>query len=286
MFILIDKPLGISSFDVIRKLRKKLWIKKMGHSWTLDPLATWCLLIATDNSTKLLPLLENSYKEYIFTVRLDGKSQSYDLWTEIEKVNLGNMVQKSNDELIAYLLSLKEQIPPKYSALHIGWERAYNLARKWEDFELTARKIDVKNVEILERGTLFIRIKMTLSSWGYIRSFAPVIGKYFGSDWGYIESLRRTKIFTKYWPIDISEASEIEKDILQIDYNKLFHTIPIIDIDLQVLGELQLWKSIPRQEESNWEQHSLVFLKNSEQNYMSLCERNNEFYTIIKNNVL
>jgi tRNA pseudouridine55 synthase len=86
MFILIDKPLGISSFDVIRKLRKKLWIKKMGHSWTLDPLATWCLLIATDNSTKLLPLLENSYKEYIFTVRLDGKSPSYDLWTEIEKV--------------------------------------------------------------------------------------------------------------------------------------------------------------------------------------------------------
>lgn len=78
MFYLIDKPLGISSFDVLRQMRKILGIRKMGHTGTLDPLATGLLLIATGNSTKLIRELDNVAKRYRFTVRLDGKTPSLD----------------------------------------------------------------------------------------------------------------------------------------------------------------------------------------------------------------
>lgn len=78
MFFLIDKPIGMSSFEALKKIRKTLGIKKIGHGGTLDPLATGCMIIATEKSTKLLSLLDHASKEYIFTVKLDGKSDSLD----------------------------------------------------------------------------------------------------------------------------------------------------------------------------------------------------------------
>jgi tRNA pseudouridine55 synthase len=83
MFYLIDKPLGITSFDVIRKLRKILNTKKIGHTGTLDPLATGCLLIATEKSTKLIPEVENKEKRYRFSVCLEGYTDSLDLGSPI-----------------------------------------------------------------------------------------------------------------------------------------------------------------------------------------------------------
>ena len=78
MFFLIDKPIGMSSFEALKKIRKTLGIKKIGHGGTLDPLATGCMIIATEKSTKLLSLLDHASKDYIFTVKLDGKSDSLD----------------------------------------------------------------------------------------------------------------------------------------------------------------------------------------------------------------
>lgn len=87
MFFLIHKPLGLSSFSAIAHLRKKFGIKKIGHTGTLDPLATGLLLVATDNSTKLIPYIDKARKTYIFTVRLDGSTPSCDLDTPVEYVN-------------------------------------------------------------------------------------------------------------------------------------------------------------------------------------------------------
>jgi len=86
-FYLIDKPLWISSFDIIRKLRKKFQIKKMWHTWTLDPLATWLMLIATGNYTKLIPYLEKEFKEYEFVINLDWTTSSLDLAEKIEFIS-------------------------------------------------------------------------------------------------------------------------------------------------------------------------------------------------------
>lgn len=84
MFFLIHKPLGLSSFSAIAHLRKKFSIKKIGHTGTLDPLATGLLLVATGNSTKLIPYIDKARKTYVFTARLDGQTPSCDLDTPVE----------------------------------------------------------------------------------------------------------------------------------------------------------------------------------------------------------
>lgn len=148
MFYLIDKPLGFSSFDVLRKLRKILRIKKLGHCGTLDPLATGLLLVATEKSTKLIPLLETLEKRYEFTVRMDGTSESLDLGTPVSTVDTSGFHTRSSEEIRSFLESLTSQIPPRYSALHIDGKRAYELARAGEDFDLKPRPIQIRNIEI------------------------------------------------------------------------------------------------------------------------------------------
>lgn len=174
MFFLIDKPIGMSSFEVLRKLRKKLNIKKIGHAGTLDPLATGCLLIATEKSTKLLSLFDGSEKEYTFTIQFDGKTESLDAGTPIFPVKY-IPIEKSFREIEDFISSKKEQIPPKYSALHIDGVRAYELARSGIDFEIQNRTIEVKNVQVISRDDLSISLSLRISSGGYIRSFAPIV---------------------------------------------------------------------------------------------------------------
>jgi tRNA pseudouridine55 synthase len=94
-------------------------MKRIGHAGTLDPLASGCLLIATGNSTKLLPLLDESEKTYIFSVRIDGSTPSLDLGTEVTEISMKSYTEKAPAELKEFLLAQTEQIPPRYSALHI-----------------------------------------------------------------------------------------------------------------------------------------------------------------------
>lgn len=175
MFFLIDKPLGMTSFDVIRKLRKHLQIKKMGHTGTLDPLASGLLLIATGNSTKLIPLLESARKEYIATIELSGSSASLDRGTDIFTVSLESMKNPTDTEIEEFLLGLTSQIPPQYSALHIDGRRAYELAREGIEFEIEERAIQVERVKVLSRSETSLTIEILVSSGCYIRSLAPVI---------------------------------------------------------------------------------------------------------------
>lgn len=103
MFYLIDKPLGMTSFDVIRILRKRFGIKKMGHIGTLDPLATGLLLIATENSTKLLSFINSHKKSYSFTVRFDGKSASLDAGEPIQIVDISGKIHRTHNEVKSFL---------------------------------------------------------------------------------------------------------------------------------------------------------------------------------------
>lgn len=284
MFFLIDKPLGISSFDVIRWVRKIFSIKKMGHSGTLDPLATGCLLIATEKSTKLLPLLEKAKKEYIFTVHLDGKSDSLDSGTPVYPLDIRNKKERTVQELKSFLLSQTKQVPPSYSALHIKGERAYDLARKWENFSLPERSIEVEDVEIIEMAVNYITLRIILSSGGYVRSFAPIIGGFFWIDGGYISSLRRTKIFTEYGVLAIENATSMDHPI-SISYSKLFHTIPTLEIDGTQYWEIYLGKNLDLSWAEIEKRDTLIFLKYSDGNYVSLCQLHKSIATIIRNDV-
>ena len=284
MFFLIDKPLGISSFDAIRSLRKTLGIKKMWHSGTLDPLATGCLLIATENSTKLLPLLEKAKKEYIFTVHLDGKSESLDSGTAIYPVDITYKKNKTEQELRSFILSQTKQIPPRYSALHVEGERAYDLARKWEIFNLPERSITVEDAEIIELTRTYITLRIIISSGWYIRSFAPLIASFFWINGWYISALRRTKIYTEYGILAIAEATSLE-DPLSISYSKLFHTIPTVEIEVSEYDTLRLGKTLNLSWQKTLEWDMLIFLKYTYKNYISLCKLQGWIVTIMRNNV-
>lgn len=164
MFYLIDKPIGISSFDVIRRLRKSLNIRKMGHAGTLDPLATGLLIIATEKSTKLLSLLDTASKEYIFTVRFDGKTDSLDMDTPLDPIDSSGFQPRTKKEIENHILSQKTQIPPLYSALHIEGNRAYDLARAGKIFEMKERNISVSEIEVLNQSDMTLTLRIILSS--------------------------------------------------------------------------------------------------------------------------
>lgn len=234
-FFLIDKPINITSFDVIRILRKKLNIKKIWHTWTLDPLATGGLLIAVWNYTKLIPYFEKDSKTYEFEVSFDGESDSFDLWTEVRfldddrKKYFEETLNKQKLENILKENFLWEitQIPPKYSALKINWKKALDKVRAGEVFDLVARKCTIFEIKLLEFSYPKAKILAKVSSGTYIRSIASDLWKIIWS-WAYVTELRRIFI----WDLDVKFSQDLENfeeekklDLKEIFKNKNFETL-------------------------------------------------------------
>lgn len=200
-FYFIDKPLDITSFDIIRILRKRFDIKKMWHTGTLDPLASWGLFLATGNYTKLIPYFEKDLKEYEFTISLNGISESMDLGTPVTYISLEkqdeykkNISRQHIQEIIDNNFTGEiNQIPPKYSALKINGKTALMRAKSWEEFEMKSRIATITQIEILEYNYPEIMIKATVTAGTYIRSIASDMWEIIGS-WWHITKLRRTKI--------------------------------------------------------------------------------------------
>lgn len=248
-FYLIDKPIGITSYDIIRKLKKTLNQKRIWHTWTLDPLATGLVLIAVWNYTKLIPYLENRDKSYEFKIMLDWKSESYDLWTQvnfISKEKQKNYKNKISKEIIKDILENNflweiEQIPPKYSAIKIWWKKALFKIKDWEDFEIKSRKVNIKEIEILDYNFPEIHLKAKVSEWTYIRSIAADLWEIIWT-WWYISYLRRTKI----WNLEIDFSQEL--DVFEIENklseDKLFPKERFINLDEDTLFKINQWKEV------------------------------------------
>lgn len=234
-FFLIDKPINITSFDVIRILRKKLNIKKIWHTWTLDPLATGGLLIAVWNYTKLIPYFEKDSKTYEFEVSFDGESDSFDLWTEVRfldddrKKYFEETLNKQKLENILKENFLWEiiQIPPKYSALKINWKKALDKVRAGEVFDLVSRKCTIFEIKLLEFSYPKAKILAKVSAGTYIRSIANDLWKIIWS-WAYVTELRRIFI----WDLDVKFSQDLENfeeekklDLKEIFKNKNFETL-------------------------------------------------------------
>jgi len=223
-FYLIDKSLNISSFDIIRDLRKKINIKKMWHTWTLDPLATGLVLVATGNYTKLIPYLEKDKKTYITTINLDWVTVSYDL---AEKVNYlpedkqeyfkNKLTKKYLENVLENNFTWKiEQIPPKYSAIKINWKRAYDLARKWKDFEIKPKQVEIFNIKILNYSYPELKLELEVSAWTYIRSIAKDLWNLLETGW-YLTNLRRIKIAK----LNLKDSIKLE-ELSKEGFNSLF----------------------------------------------------------------
>lgn len=232
MFYLIDKPVGESSFNIIRSLRKKLWTRKIWHAGTLDPLASGCLLIATDHSTKLLSVFTEVEKRYYFECSIDATTPSLDLWTSKIEHDINAMEMRTKEELKDFLEEMSEQVPPSYSALHIDWERAYILARKGKDFKIPTRKIQISDVEIVHFAPPMFSIRLTISSGWYIRTIADDIWKFFWLPGWYITFLRRESLISDGKIIcHIRDAQDLETFDANktLDVQNLFPLVEKID---------------------------------------------------------
>ncbi len=211
--LLIDKPKNWTSFDVVNKI--KLLIKKytgntvkVGHSGTLDPIATGLLLIATGKMTKQLSLYQNLDKEYITKIIFGATTPSYDADTPIDKTY---PYEHINNELLSETLKKfigeQWQLPPAYSAKRIKGQRAYDLIRKGIKPELKQVKINIKKIKILDNQLpKSVILQMLVSKGTYIRAFARDLGKALNSG-AYVSELRRTKI----GDFSIDDAINIEQ---------------------------------------------------------------------------
>ncbi|MDD3501669.1 MAG: tRNA pseudouridine(55) synthase TruB, partial [Candidatus Cloacimonetes bacterium] len=147
-FLYIDKPENISTFDVIRRLRKITGIKKMGHAGTLDPFATGLVLIAIDNATRMLKFFDNATKSYLAGMHFGIKTDTGDL-TGLTIQTDDNIPQFNLKTLEKHVKLINKQIPPKYSAKKINGKKAYELARQNKDFELKEKDITIHSFRVL-----------------------------------------------------------------------------------------------------------------------------------------
>lgn len=192
-FININKPRGLTSFDVVARLRRITKIKQIGHTGTLDPFATGVLPVAIGKATKLIEYLEDD-KEYLAVVQFGKNTDTYDIEGQVVETFNKKVTQ---EEVVTGLKSFEgeiTQLPPIYSAIKVNGKKLYEYARKGETVEIKARKVFISKIELknfnFENQTAEILI--ACSKGTYIRSIAYDLGKLLGCG-GYLEALTRTK---------------------------------------------------------------------------------------------
>ena len=190
-WIIIDKPVGITSNAVVNKVRWAMDAKKAGHAGTLDPEATGVLAIALGEATKTVPYITDAQKAYRFTVRLGQATNTDD--TEGEIIAQSDK-RPTDDEIRGALPQFTGdimQVPPQFSAVKIDGQRAYKLARDGEDVEIAARPLWVEELEMVERlDADHIVLEMICGKGGYVRSIARDLGDVLGCH-AHVKTLHR-----------------------------------------------------------------------------------------------
>ncbi len=196
----IDKPLGWTSFDAVKRVRgallRRMGIKKLkvGHAGTLDPLATGVMIICTGRATKRIDSLQLGVKEYIADIALGATTPSFDLETAIDATYpTDHITREAVETALRGFVGRIEQIPPSFSACKIEGQRAYDMARRGEDVDLKPKILVIDDIELLEYSPGAIRIRVVCSKGTYIRALARDIGRALGSG-AHLTALRRTRV--------------------------------------------------------------------------------------------
>src|SRR6266852_1625226 len=171
--LLVNKKSGITSHDVVEKVRRRSRIKKVGHTGTLDPLATGLLVLCVGKATRLQAYLMGMEKTYEGTIQFGWATDSYDAeGTPVGEASEVNVEHIDFQPLLAPFLGEIEQMPPQFSAKKVGGVRAYELARKGETAALTPKKVTVYEFEILQVTGSTAEFRVRSSAGTYIRSLA------------------------------------------------------------------------------------------------------------------
>lgn len=234
--LVFDKDKGITSHDLVYKVRRKLGIKKVGHTGTLDPMATGVLVISIGKATKTSEYIISSDKEYEAKIKLGILTDTYDITGEILKKESVNFTEKEIEECLKKFTGKIAQKPPIYSALKVKGKKLYEYAREGKSVDIKKRDVEIYSIDLLDfNGSDEISIRTKVSKGTYIRSLANDIGEYLGS-YGTLTELRRTRTgdFKIQDAVGVSEfenmsVDEINKKILAMDL--ALSSFSRIDID-------------------------------------------------------
>lgn len=271
-FLIVNKPKGITSFDVIRKLKPILKEKRIGHVGTLDPFASGVLIIALGRYTKLFFLFDDLYKEYI-AEGVFGESRDTD---DVE----GKVLEKTKNQNILSFNELEALIknnflgsilqkPPIYSAKKIDGKRAYDLARENKEFQLKSVNVFINNIELLEYNYPYFRIKTSVSKGTYIRAIVRDIGE-ITNNLAYTKDLIRTSI----GDYNIDNAISLEN----INANNIISFFDMFKNFDKLLIEDE--KDIKQILSGNTKLIENINIKNK---YLALVDRDNNLLAIISN---
>ena len=274
--VYINKPKDITSFDVVNKISKLFGIKRVGHTGTLDPMATGVMLVTIGKATKIVELLTANDKEYIASFQLGYKTDTYD--------NTGNIIDKKdipnninmNDTINSFKKTYLQEVPI-YSAIKVNGKKLYEYARNNIDVELPKKEVTIKNIELLEEKNNTYTIKTLVSKGTYIRSLINDIGESLNT-YATMTSLERTK----QGLISINDTNtleEIENNTFTIHKIEEVLDYPIIEVD----KELEKLISNGVKINDNWNITDKVIFKNKDNKLLGIYVKNIDILKVWKN---
>jgi len=190
--LVVDKPVGLTSHEVVQIIRRGTNIRRAGHTGTLDPRASGVLVILIGPAVRLSEYVSASDKRYQAVIQLGTTTDTYDSDGQILSTNLVNISEDEFEEALQSFVGEIEQVPPPFSAVKVKGRKAYDMARQGEEVDLAPRKITVYSLELLEWAPPEVVIDVYCSSGTYIRSLANDLGKMLGCG-ANLGGLRRTK---------------------------------------------------------------------------------------------
>lgn len=218
-FLNIYKPKGLTSHDVVARLRKITKVRQIGHTGTLDPFATGVLPICIGKATRLIEYLDDD-KEYLATVQFGKNTATYDLEGEITATFDKKVTEEDVKNTLKAFEGEISQIPPIYSAIKVNGKKLYDYARQGQDIEIKPRKVTISKIELKEfdKTSQSAKITVACSKGTYIRSIAYDLGAKLGCG-GYLTALERTKagkfqVNTAIKLEDLTEVSQIVENLI------------------------------------------------------------------------
>jgi tRNA pseudouridine55 synthase len=215
--LLVDKPSGMTSHDVVSRVRKLAGTRRVGHAGTLDPLATGLLVLGLNGATRLLSYVVGLDKEYLATIRLGGSTPTDDAGSPIDiAADPAKLAELSEAEVLAAIEPLRgniQQVPSAVSAIKVDGRRAYERVRAGESVELKARTVTVSAFDVLElrHGEFFdLDVRVECSTGTYIRALARDLGTALGVG-GHLTALRRTRI----GPFEVASAPALDDVVVE-----------------------------------------------------------------------
>jgi len=209
----VFKPRGWTSFDVVKKVRHLLGVKKVGHAGTLDPFATGVLLVCTGKATKKVSTLMALEKEYVGVMELGKMTDTLDVTgTVVEQKPVPSVTFEEIRQTVGEFVGAILQAPPAYSALKVGGRRLYELARKGEAVSPTPRPVEIYAIDVLDVTLPEIVIRVRCGKGTYIRALARDIGERLGTV-AYLRALERTAV-GPYRVEDALRLAELEEAVL------------------------------------------------------------------------